>query len=70
MKDLLGGTIESILATEMYNHLGYAPYDCTDSSNARNGKKQKFIRSKYGEMEIDVLQDRNCSFEPNVVKKR
>jgi transposase-like protein len=33
-------------------------------------KKQKLIRSKYGEMEIDVPQDRDCSFEPKVVKKR
>lgn len=70
LKDLLGGTIESMLAVEMDNHLGYAPYERTEGSNARNGKKQKTIRSKYGEMEIDVPQDRNCSFEPQVVKKR
>ncbi len=59
-----------MLTAEMDNHLGYAPYERTDSSNARNGKKQTLIRSKYGEMEIDVPQDRNCSFEPKVVKKR
>lgn len=70
LKDLLGGTIESMLAVEMDNHLGYAPYERTEGYNARNGKKQKTIRSKYGEMEIDVPKDRNCSFEPQVVKKR
>lgn len=70
LKDLLGGTIESMLAAEMDNHLGYSPYERTDVENARNGKKQKTIRSKYGEMEIDVPQDRNSSFEPKVVKKR
>lgn len=70
LKDLLGGTIESMLAAEMDNHLGYDPYERTDSENARNGKKQKMIRSKYGEMEIEVPQDRNSSFEPKVVKKR
>ncbi|GAA0765117.1 hypothetical protein GCM10008908_01170 [Clostridium subterminale] len=70
LKDILGGTIESMLAAELDNHLGYAPYERTDGSNARNGKKQKLIRSKYGEMEIDVPQDRYCSFEPKVVKKR
>lgn len=70
LKDLLGGTIQSMLESEMDEHLGYAPYERTDSSNARNGKKSKTIRSKYGEMEIDVPQDRESSFEPKVVQKR
>lgn len=70
LKDLLGGTIESMLAAELDNHLGYDEYERNDSSNARNGKKQKQIRSKYGEMTIDVPQDRKSSFEPKVVKKR
>ena len=70
LKDLLGGTIESMLAAELDNHLGYDEYERSDSPNARNGKKQKQIRSKYGEMTIDVPQDRNSSFEPKVVKKR
>lgn len=70
LKDLLGGTIESMLAAELDNHLGYDEYEPSDSSNARNGKKQKHIRSKYGEMTIDVPQDRNSSFEPKVVRKR
>jgi len=70
LKDLLGGTIESMLAAELDNHLGYDEYERSDSSNARNGKKQKQIRSKYGEMTIDVPQDRNSSFEPKVIKKR
>ena len=70
LKDLLGGTIENMLEAEMDNHLGYAPYERSDNEDARNGKKQKTIRSKYGEMEIDVPQDRDGSFEPKVVKKR
>ncbi|WP_346939788.1 IS256 family transposase [uncultured Clostridium sp.] len=70
LKDLLGGTIESMLAAELDNHLGYDEYERNDSSDARNGKKQKQIRSKYGEMTIDVPQDRNSSFEPKVVRKR
>ena len=28
------------------------------------------MRSKYGEAEIDVLQDRDSSFEPKIAKKR
>ncbi|SHK35019.1 Transposase (or an inactivated derivative) [Clostridium cavendishii DSM 21758] len=59
-----------MLEAEMDNHLGYAPYERTDNLNSRNGKKSKVVRSKYGEMEIDVPQDRDSSFEPKIVKKR
>ncbi len=70
LKDLLGGTIQSMLEAEMDDHLGYAPYERADNTNARNGKKSKTIRSKYGEMGIEVPQDRESSFEPKVVRKR
>jgi len=70
LKDLLGGTIENMLEAEMDNHLGYEPYERTGSSNARNGRKTKNVRSKYGEMEIEVPQDRESTFEPAIVKKR
>lgn len=70
LKDLLGGTIQSMLEAEMDEHLGYEPYERTDNTNARNGKKSKTIRSKYGEMDIDVPQDRESTFEPKIVQKR
>ena len=54
LKDLLGGTIESMLEAEFDDHLGYAPYKHTDVENSRNGKKQKKIHSKYGEVK-DIL---------------
>lgn len=69
LKDLLGGTIQSMLEAEMDEHLGYQPYERSENSNARNGRKSKSIRSKYGEMEIDVPQDRDSSFEPQIVRK-
>jgi len=70
LKDLLGGTIESMLEAEIDNHLGYEAYERSSNSNARNGRKPKTVRSKYGEMEIEVPQDRESSFEPQIVKKR
>lgn len=70
LKDLLGGTIQNMLEAEMDQHLGYEPYERSDNPNSRNGKKSKSIRSTYGEMEIDVPQDRESSFEPQIVKKR
>lgn len=70
LKDLLGGTIQSMMEAEMDNHLGYEAYERNENSNARNGKKSKNVRSKYGEININVPQDRESSFEPQIVKKR
>ena len=70
LKDLLGVTIKSMLESEMDEHLGYKNYERNDNNNYRNGTKKKTLRSNYGEFEIDVPQDRQSSFEPEVVKKR
>ncbi len=70
LKDLLGGTIKSMMEAEMTDHLGYEKSERADTDNYRNGTKQKTVRSKYGEFEIDVPKDRNGSFEPKVVKNR
>ena len=39
LKDLRGNTIQSMLEAEMDEHLGYAPYERSENSNSRNGKK-------------------------------
>ena len=70
LKDLLGGTIQEMLEAEMDDHLGYEKYDRSEEPNYRNGKKTKKIRSRYGDMDIEVPQDRNSSFEPKIVQKR
>ena len=69
LKDLLGGTIQEMLEGEMDEHLGYEKYDRSEEPDYRNGKKTKKIRSRYGDMEIQVPQDRNSSFEPKIVPK-
>ena len=70
LKDLLGGTIQEMLESEMDEHLGYHEYERSDNPDYRNGKKTKKIRGSFGETEIEVPQDRDGSFEPKVVKKR
>lgn len=70
LRDLLGGTIKSMMEAEMDNHLGYESYERSSNDNYRNGTKKKRVRSNYGEFELDVPQDRQSSFEPTVVKKR
>ena len=70
LKDLLGGTIQEMLESEMDEHLGYHEYERSDNPDYRNGKKTKKIRGNFGEAEIEVPQDRDGTFEPKVVKKR
>lgn len=70
LKDLLGGTIKSMMESEMDEHLGYEPYERGEKDNYRNETKKKSVRSHYGGFELDVPQDRNSSFEPQIVKKR
>ncbi|NLM00991.1 MAG: IS256 family transposase, partial [Treponema sp.] len=70
LKDLLGGTLESMLKAEMNAHLGYNKYETSENPNSRNGYKQKTVRSSLGETVISVPQDRDSSFEPQVVQKR
>ena len=70
LKDLLGGTIQEMMEAEMDEHLGYDKYERSSESNYRNVTKTKRVRSKYGEFDIDVPQDRQSTFEPKVVQKR
>ena len=70
LKDLLGSTIQEMMEAEMDEHLGYDKYERSSVSNYRNGTKTKHVRSKYGEFDIDVPQDRQSTFEPKIVQKR
>lgn len=70
LKDLLSGTLKEMMEGEMDEHLGYNKYERSDEPNYRNGAKSKRVRSKYGEFEVDVPQDRNSTFEPKILPKR
>ena len=70
LKDLLGGTIKEMMEAEMDEHLGYEKSERSDNEDYRNGYKTKQVNSSYGSMEIQVPQDRQSSFQPQVVKKR
>lgn len=71
IKDLVGPTIQSILEGEMTHHLGYAKHDNAgdNSGNSRNGYSIKTIKSKHGEVPLDIPRDRESTFEPMVVPK-
>ena len=72
LKKVFGETLQAMLEAEMDEHLGYTRHDDKSKSttNRRNGRGTKTVRSDYGEMEINVPRDRESSFEPVIVGKR
>lgn len=71
LKDAFGELLQEMLEAEMDNHLGYSKYDYKnkETTNSRNGKRRKAIRTELGELDIDVPRDRDGEFDPIVVKK-
>ena len=71
LKDLLSGTIQTMLEAEIEHELGYAKHSMKDktTSNARNGHSKKTVRSEYGNINLDIPRDRNAEFEPQIIPK-
>ena len=53
----------------MDEHLGYDKHQPSITSNKRNGKTSKRIKTEDGECELETPRDREGSFEPQLVKK-
>ena len=71
LRDMFAGTMEDMLKAELDRHLGYEKYDQSEktTNNRRNGITKKNVRTRDGEMELDIPRDREGSFEPKLVKK-
>lgn len=59
-----------MIETEKDHHLGYESHQRSDNTNSRNGYKPKSVRSHYGEVKLEVSQDRESSFKPQIVRKK
>lgn len=69
LKDLLGGTLQNMLTSELEDHLESNSMKDSDYKNSKNGYKGKTLRSKHGKIPIDVPQARISDFEPTIVPK-
>ena len=71
LKEMFGETLQKMLEAELDNELGYSKYDYRNKNtdNSRNGHSKKRVRTKLGDVELDVPRDRNNEFEPVAVKK-
>lgn len=72
LQEVFKEAIQEMLEAEMDNHLGYEKHSAEASSfpNSRNGKTSKKIKTKLGQISIEVPRDRDSSFEPQIVPKR
>ena len=72
LQEVFREAVQEMLKAEMDNHLGYEKHapEAAEYANNRNGKNTKKVRSKLGELTIEVPRDRDGSFEPQIVPKR
>jgi transposase-like protein len=72
MREVSKEVVETLLEGELTDHLGYEKHDqkAKATDNARNGFTPKAVKSKFGEIGLEVPRDRQSDFEPQIVKKR
>lgn len=64
--------VEKMLEVELTEHLGYEKHSAEgiNTGNSRNGKNTKLVKTKMGEVMIEVPRDRDGSFDPVLIPKR
>jgi len=72
LKQLTKALLERAMESELTHELGYEKNDkgsLKESTNRRNGTSSKTVRSKHGEIELDIPRDRDSEFEPVLIGK-
>lgn len=71
LKQLKKALTERILEGELTTELGYPKHAISgnNSGNSRNGYTQKTLKTKDGDMTIEVPRDRNGTFNPKLIPK-
>jgi len=72
LKQLTKALLERAMQAELTHELGFEKHDrqtAKESLNRRNGSTSKTVKSKHGEIELEVPRDRSSEFEPVIVKK-
>ncbi|AEJ20248.1 transposase mutator type [Gracilinema caldarium DSM 7334] len=71
LKQLTKALIERSMGAELTEHVGYEKHDQGEkpTTNRRNGKTKKTLRTDQGPIEIEVPRDRDGTFEPAIVPK-
>lgn len=69
--DQIKDVLQEALETEMNHELGYSKYDWKnkETDNSRNGHTKKTVKSRFGEIDLQIPRDTDAEFEPIIVKK-
>jgi len=72
LKQLTKALLERAMNAELTHELGFERNDKSsvkENVNRRNGTSAKTVKSKHGEIELDIPRDRQSDFEPVIIKK-
>lgn len=71
LAEMTRAIIQRALEAELTTHLGYEKHapEGRNSGNSRNGTSRKTLKSKSGEIPLEIPRDRDSSFEPQIVSK-
>lgn len=72
LKQLTKALLERAMEAELTHELRYEKHDrnsAKETDNRRNGTSRKTVRSKHGEIELEVPRDRASEFEPQIIPK-
>jgi putative transposase len=71
LKQLTKALLEKALDSELTEHLGYEKNALSgkNTSNSRNGRSRKTLKTDQGDMELSIPRDRHSEFEPQIVQK-
>jgi putative transposase len=67
LKQLTKALLERAMEAEMTHELGFEKHDKSafkESGNRRNGTSRKTVKSRHGEIELDVPHDRHSQSSP------
>ena len=69
--DQIKDVLQEALETEMTHQIGYSKYDWKnkETENSRNGHTKKTVKSRFGEIDLQIPRDNDAEFEPTIVKK-
>lgn len=72
LKQLTKALLERAMNAELTHELGFTKDDrqaVKETTNRRNGSSAKTVRSKHGEINLEIPRDRTSEFEPQIIKK-
>lgn len=71
-QEMFKEAVQELLQAEMDEHVGYEKHAAESSqfSNSRNGKSTKKVKSRLGEIDLEIPRDRDGTFEPQLIPKR